>query len=47
MHVAVKPYLKKFAAYYYNTVADGVINYKLDALPFGTAVLDIERGKFA
>ncbi len=47
MHVAVKPYLKKFAAYYYNTVADGVINYKLDAFPFGTAVLDIERGQFA
>lgn len=46
-HSAVKPYLKKFAAYYYNTVEDSVINYKLDAFQFGTAVLDIERGQFA
>lgn len=46
-HSSVKPYLKKFAAYYYNVVEDGVINYKLDAFQFGTAVLDIERGQFA
>ena len=44
---AAKPYLKKFAAYYYNRVGDGVINYKLDAFCFGTAVMDIERGQFA
>jgi alpha-L-fucosidase len=39
-----KPYLLKFAAYYYNRVPDGVINYKLDAFEKGTAVFDIERG---
>ncbi len=41
---AFKPYLLKFAAYYYNHVPDGVINYKLDAFEKGTAVFDIERG---
>lgn len=49
-HSAVKPYLKKFAAYYYNRAAEwggGVINYKHDAFMFGTAVVDIERGQFA
>ncbi len=51
VHSALKPYLKKFAAYYYNRAEEWgegvVINYKLDAFPFGTAVLDIERGQFA
>ncbi|MGN0403108.1 MAG: alpha-L-fucosidase [Acetatifactor sp.] len=50
-HQAVKPYLKKFAAYYYNRAAQWgegvVINYKHDAFEFGTAVVDIERGQFA
>ncbi|MGN1084705.1 MAG: alpha-L-fucosidase, partial [Lachnospiraceae bacterium] len=50
-HSAVKPYLKKFAAYYYNRAAEWgegvVINYKHDAFEFGTAVVDIERGQFA
>lgn len=50
-HSAVKPYLKKFAAYYYNRAGERgcevVINYKHDAFMFGTAVLDIERGQFA
>jgi alpha-L-fucosidase len=50
-HSAFKPYLKKFAAYYYNKAqewgSDAVINYKHDAFAFGTAVVDIERGKFA
>lgn len=50
-HQAVKPYLKKFAAYYYNHAAlngyDAVINYKHDAFQFGTAVVDIERGQFS
>ncbi len=50
-HSAVKPYLKKFAAYYYNRAEEWgeevVINYKHDAFEFGTAVVDIERGKFA
>jgi alpha-L-fucosidase len=46
---AWKPYLQKFAAYYYNRGAEwkrGVaINYKHEAFPAQTAVLDIERGK--
>lgn len=50
-HSAVKPYLKKFAAYYYNRGEEWgqgvVINYKHDAFEFGTAVVDIERGQFA
>ena len=49
-HSAVKPYLKKFAAYFYNRSAKwggGVINYKHDAFMSGTAVVDIERGQFA
>lgn len=50
-HSAVKPYLKKFAAYYYNRAAewgsDAVINYKHDAFLFGAAVPDVERGQFA
>ena len=49
-HSAVKPYLKKFAAYYYNRAEEwggSVINYKHDAFMFGCAVVDIERGQFA
>lgn len=49
-HSAVKPYLKKFASYYYNRAEEwggGVINYKHDAFMFGCAVVDIERGQFA
>lgn len=50
-HSAAKPYLKKFAAYYYNRAVEWgegvVINYKHDAFAFGTAVVDIERGQFA
>lgn len=50
-HSAIKPYLKKFAAYYYNRADEWnegvVINYKHDAFAFGTAVPDIERGQFA
>ena len=50
-HSALKPYLKKFAAYYYNKSpewSDGVvINYKHDAFQFGCAVPDVERGQFA
>lgn len=48
---AFKPYLKKFAAYYYNKGIEWgypvVINYKHDAFMFGTAVPDVERGQFA
>lgn len=50
-HSAFKPYIKKFAAYYYNRAhewgQEAVINYKHDAFMFGTAVVDIERGQFA
>ncbi|MCI8280826.1 MAG: alpha-L-fucosidase [Lachnospiraceae bacterium] len=50
-HSSVHPYLRKFAAYYYNRASewgsDAVINYKHDAFMFGTAVPDLERGKFA
>ncbi len=49
MNLAFKPYLKKFAAYYYNMGSSwgkGVaINHKYDAFPAGTAVFDIERGQ--
>lgn len=48
---AMKPYLKKFAAYYYNRAAEwGVqvtINYKFDAFVFGSGTPDIERGQLA
>ncbi|MCQ2082314.1 MAG: alpha-L-fucosidase [Lachnospiraceae bacterium] len=48
-HENVKPYLKKFAAYYYNRAIEWgeevVITYKHDGFAFGTAVLDVERGQ--
>lgn len=50
-HSAVKPYLKKLAAYYYNRAAQwgtgAVLTYKHDAIRFGCAVPDVERGQFA
>lgn len=49
-HKSVKPYLKKFAAYYYNRAAEwgiqAAISYKHDAMMPGTGILDIERGHF-
>lgn len=46
-----QPYLKTFAAYYYNHGLQWgkgvVINYKYNAIPDSAAVLDIERGKQA
>ena len=46
---AFKPYLQRFASYYYNASAKrseaGVINYKHEAFPAKAAVLDIERGQ--
>ena len=49
--MAFKPYLKKFAAYYYNRAVEwGVevaIDAKHDAFPLGAAVCDIERGQFS
>ena len=51
LHSAAKPYLKKIAAYYYNRAEEWgeevMIAYKHDAFAFGTAVVDMERGKFA
>ena len=48
---AFQPYLRRFAAYYYNRGAQwqrGVaINYKHAAFPEGTAVFDVERGQLA
>ena len=48
---AFQPYLRTFAAYYYNRGAQwgkGVaINYKYAAFPEGTAVFDIERGQLS
>lgn len=48
---AMKPYIKKFAAYYYSRSAEwGVqpaINYKQDTFMLGTAVPDMERGHFS
>ena len=49
-HEAVRPYLRRFTAYYYNRSEEwggGVINYKHDAFPFGCGVPDIERGQFS
>jgi len=49
--VVMKPYLQRFAAYYYNRAEEwghGVaINYKFDAYPRDVAVLDIERGQLS
>ena len=49
-HDSVKPYLKKFAAYYYNRGLEWgqqvTISYKHDAMMLGTGVLDMERGHF-
>lgn len=48
-HNAYKPYLKMIAAYYYNQgINNGyetAIAYKHDAMAFGSAIVDIERGK--
>jgi len=48
-NLGFKPYIRKFAAYYYNRAAEwgmGVaINYKYDAYAHGTAVYDVERGQ--
>lgn len=50
-HSAIRPYLPRLAAFYYNRGAQWgeqvAINYKHDAFLFGSAVPDIERGQFA
>jgi len=47
-NIGFRPYIKKFAAYYYNRAAewgvDVAINYKYDAFARGAAVFDVERG---
>ena len=48
---AFRPYLKKLAAFYYNSAArrgeEVIIASKQDGMPFGTGLVDMERGKFA
>jgi alpha-L-fucosidase len=48
-NLSFKPYLKKFAAYYYNRALEWgeevAINYKFDAYAYQTAVFDVERGQ--
>ncbi len=50
-HDAFKPYLKKFAAYYYNRGVQwgkpAAICYKHDAMMFGSGIVEVERGTFA
>lgn len=50
-HQAFKPYLLKLAAFYYNMGRswgeDVMFCYKHDAMAFGTAIPDVERGGFA
>lgn len=47
----MKPYLKKFAAYYYNRAKewgqDVTINFKNDAFMYSVGVQDIERGQMS
>jgi alpha-L-fucosidase len=49
VHLAFKPYLQRFAAYYYNRASEWdrsvAINYKYDAMAVGSAVYDIERAQ--
>jgi alpha-L-fucosidase len=46
---AFQPYLRRFAAYYYNQAAirkeQVVLTYKMNDFPENAAVLDVERGK--
>ena len=55
-HDSFKPFLPRFAAYYYNRAREwgsdwdqsgAAINHKYDAFPEGTSVFDIERGQLA
>ena len=49
VHRAFEPYLRHFAAHYYNLGAQGaqgvVINAKYEAMPEGTSVFDVERAQ--
>jgi len=48
-NVTFKPYLKRFAAFYYNRAEEWgeevTINYKFDAFSLRSAVYDVERGQ--
>ena len=50
-NLSFKPYLKKFAAYYYNRAlewgAEVAINHKFDAFLYSSSVYDIERGQLS
>jgi alpha-L-fucosidase len=50
-NIGWKPYLKKFAAWYYNSArkwgVEVAINYKYNAFAYGAAVFDVERGQLA
>ncbi len=50
-NISFKPYLKKFAAFYYNRAAEWgqevTIDYKFDAFPLRSAVFDVERGQMS
>lgn len=50
-HEGYKETLKQIAAYYYNRGIEWgtptAICYKHDAMPFGSGIVDVERGKFA
>jgi alpha-L-fucosidase len=45
--LAFEPYLRRFAAYYYNRVPNAAINYKQRAFPVEAGVFDMERGQLA
>lgn len=51
MHDGYKDTLKKIITYYYNRGEEWktpvAVCYKHDALPFGSGIIDVERGKFA
>ena len=48
-NIGFKPYIKKFAAYYYNRAkqwgVEVAINYKYRAYAYGSAIFDVERGQ--
>lgn len=50
-HESFKPYIKRFAAYYYNRGVEWgmpvIVCYKDDGMAFGAGLADVERGGFA
>ncbi|MBR6029541.1 MAG: alpha-L-fucosidase [Clostridia bacterium] len=50
-HHAFESHLRRFTAYYYNQAAawgeEAAIFYKQDSFPYGAAIRDVERGRFA